>query len=406
MASRRDNLTPRSEHPGPGARLRARLWLLARAIMLLSLPYEAWLAYGDAWNFFALAREPGWPYLDYWVEFPPLYPFLAKLLYILAAGREHAFVYLHVGLMTAVQAANVALVDALARRLGDGLDAARRAGLYAVLTLGLMYTWGYFDPLAVLFMLLGLRAAWQQRAWVAGLAFGFGGLVKWFPALLVFPSLHGRARWRALAVMGVLLGGVWAWLWGMEPRFTRVSWQVQTQRAPWESPWALLQGRLHTGNLPAYERTANPPRAASAPMRWAPWLAFGLLLLLTPRRPRPGESDAAFRWRRSAWWLAAFFATSWGYSPQWVQYTLPVLLLALPWPFAGAWSVAWVGVHLLEWPLALSRGWFAALWLLVPLREVLLILALAKLVEGGGQGAGSREQEARSKKPVDDYIAS
>ncbi len=63
-----------------------------------------------------------------------------------------------------------------------------------------------------------------------------------------------------------------------------------------------------------------------------------------------------------------------GYSPQWVLYLLPLTLLLLP-PRRGIlMSIVLLAVNVLEWPVLLARGWFQGLYLLVPVRTLLLLL--------------------------------
>ncbi len=396
--------TDPSDHPLDRPGLWALLFLLGRGVLLLSLPYEALKAYGDLWNFYRLAATPGWPYLDYWAEFPPLYPFLAEVFYRLVGGQEHAFVYLHVLGMTLAQTGSVYLFARLVR----GRDAAfLRLAFYVFLHVGLFYTWGYFDALAVFFLLLGLWAGLRNRPGLAGLALGLGGLTKWFPlaVLLVFLPHWGtgKASWRRVGfVWGLawfVVFGVWGVLGVRGDGYTQYSWNAQSQRPPWESPWALFHGRLATGNFPAYDRTQSPPLDATFPAweRALPWAAFAALLLLgfgLFRRRQP-FSKPSLPW--AAWVLGAFFLTSWGYSPQWVLYTLPLFLLVLPWPTGALWSLLWLLLHLLEWPLALSRGWFEALWVLVPVRLFVLGLGMGLIVLTTVARSSNRERNPRTR---------
>ncbi|TLN26689.1 hypothetical protein FDZ74_01690, partial [bacterium] len=64
------------------------LFLLARIVLFLALPLEGLHGYGDFVTFFSVAQIPGWPFLNYWVEFPPLFPFLSELLYRLSGGQQ------------------------------------------------------------------------------------------------------------------------------------------------------------------------------------------------------------------------------------------------------------------------------------------------------------------------------
>ena len=62
-----------------------------RLLLLLALPLEGMVGYGDFIHFFRIANLGGWPYIHYWSEFPPIFPFLGELIYRLAAGRENTF---------------------------------------------------------------------------------------------------------------------------------------------------------------------------------------------------------------------------------------------------------------------------------------------------------------------------
>ena len=63
-----------------------------------------------------------------------------------------------------------------------------------------------------------------------------------------------------------------------------------------------------------------------------------------------------------------------GWSPQWLAYLVPLVLLSLPQPRASLYVVALTAVVILEWPVLLSRGRFDLLWLTVTIRTALLIL--------------------------------
>ena len=56
------------------------LFITSRLMLLAALPPEAITTYGDYEHYANLARlsEEGlFPFLDYWYEFPPLFPFLS-----------------------------------------------------------------------------------------------------------------------------------------------------------------------------------------------------------------------------------------------------------------------------------------------------------------------------------------
>ena len=70
------------------------LFFLARSVLFLSLPYEALGGYSDLLTFYSVASLDGWPYIDFWSEFPPLFAFFEKALYLMVRGQEHVFIYL------------------------------------------------------------------------------------------------------------------------------------------------------------------------------------------------------------------------------------------------------------------------------------------------------------------------
>ncbi len=354
---------------------------MGRLLLLVSLPLDALTGYGDHWNFYAQAALPGWPYLHFWTEFPPLFPLLSKLLYLLAGGREHAFTYLLALILTLAQAVTVALFARLARRYWEAQAAERLTWGFLVLTLALPFGWWYFDPLAVLLLLWGLWEIESGRPWRGGVALGLGGLTKLFP-LLALPVAWLRlprrdaARLTAAALGLVLLG--YGGLYALSPQMTAASLRAQSAKGSWETVWALLDGNLGTGNLNPQVNHRDPATAAlpaGNPPKLSPWgllVLFGGLGFFCLTRPRPKgrlllPAMTGFTW-------GVFLLWSPGYSPQWVLYLLPLILLTLPERTAFLMSAVFLLLGVLEWPVMLSRGWFQGLYALVPLRTALLAL--------------------------------
>lgn len=69
-----------------------------------------------------------------------------------------------------------------------------------------------------------------------------------------------------------------------------------------------------------------------------------------------------------------FFIWMPGWSPQWVYYLLPLIVLALPLRTAALVGTTLIFVNLLEWPILLSRGLFWALPISILLRTFLLVI--------------------------------
>jgi hypothetical protein len=140
--------------------------------------------------------------------------------------------------------------------------------------------------------------------------------------------------------------------------------------------WALVDGNMGTGNFGPESERADPQHAAQ-PMghsaripSWLtliPFAALGLLALV--KIPRGGAREqVAFL---GVTW-ALFLLWSPGWSPQWVLYLLPLMLLVLPLPRGVLLALALAIVSLLEWPILLSRGAFEGLYLTVPVRTMLV----------------------------------
>ena len=87
----------------------AGILAFSRLVTILSLPYSGLLGYGDLLTYFRVAEIPGWPYLQSWAEYPPIFPFLSELIYRLSSGVEHTYVYLMVFLFLLADLASLGL---------------------------------------------------------------------------------------------------------------------------------------------------------------------------------------------------------------------------------------------------------------------------------------------------------
>jgi len=68
------------------------LFFLARLVFFIASPYDIIPGYGDYWNFFNQAKL-GTPFLHFWTEFPPLFPFMSRTIFLLVNGKETAYSY-------------------------------------------------------------------------------------------------------------------------------------------------------------------------------------------------------------------------------------------------------------------------------------------------------------------------
>ena len=73
------------------------LFFTSRLMMLLAFPPENLIFYGDYQHYFNLADLTGrgfYPYLDYWYEFPPIFPYLNIAIYTLAGQQLKNYILL------------------------------------------------------------------------------------------------------------------------------------------------------------------------------------------------------------------------------------------------------------------------------------------------------------------------
>ncbi len=356
------------------------LFLASRLVLFTSLPIIGVKGYGDAFHFFRLA-EMGRPFIDYWVEFPPIFPVISTLLFRIVAGREFAYYYALAMLLTLFQAANVLLVQRLARRLFKDGSAEKRVWLYFSLLIGLGYGWWFFDPIPVFAMLLGLDLFFEGKNMRAGIVLAMGVLTKIFPALVLAAAWRYRPGRKALLVSALTLSItiiVYFAFWLASPQMTSASLQSQVRKGSWETVWALIDGNVHTGNFGSEAERVDPATAQMPqgnPPRLEPWITlipFSLFGLWLFWRSGPLNEGASVAFLGMTWCVFCLWSPGW--SPQWVLYFLPLILLALPLRLGALSAACLLLINLLEWPLLLSRGYFWGLWITIPLRTLLVIL--------------------------------
>jgi hypothetical protein len=354
-------------------------FIFARLIIFLSSTLEGIQGYGDFIHFYRLASLPGWPFINYWVEFPPLFPFLIAIIFRAAGGVEHTFDYLLLFILTLADAGNLYLFVKLIRLSRKNNSWIWRLAAYFIILLTLAYSWWYFDPLAVFFMLLGIYLLLSHRQSYAGIAFGVGLLVKLFPVIGLIAMWRFVNLRKAIKVAGIALGiGILAYgsLFLISPKFTSASLQSQTAKGSWETVWALIDNNYTTGNFgPETERLdasragvthRNPPVISS----WLTFLIFAAIGIAGMLKLHPDNPLQSLSLIGMAWCL--FLIWSPGWSPQWILYLLPLILIVFPEQNAFLLAAVIILINLLEWPILLSRGWFWSLSLTIPLRTLIL----------------------------------
>jgi hypothetical protein len=376
-----------------------------RLLLLAALPYEAVFRYGDYEHFFNLAEfaragAGGLPLIDHWVEFPPLFPYLSLALHSLTAGAEHLYSYALAILMTACDAANVFLLARIAERFLPPAYSMRAAWAYAAFLALPAFGWWTFEPLAVLAMLLTLEAVVSDRALRGGIAAGLGILTKLVPGVaLVVGWRFWPARRAALATAAaavIVVAGLLPFL-VLQPEMTVASLRSQGAKGSWETVWALVDGNRGTGMFGTLDERSDPALATMLrghPSRIPHWIptvvaaAIGLWVVW-----RAGGSDRRKAAPLLGFMLCLLFLWSKGWSPQWLAYLPPILLISLPFGQALGFGLNLVAISLVEWPLLITRGLFDLLWIPVVIRTALTLLLafiLAREILRGSDAARHR----------------
>ncbi|MDX1700522.1 MAG: hypothetical protein R3250_07895 [Melioribacteraceae bacterium] len=363
------------------------LFLFARFVLIISLPLEGLKSYGDFWNFYDIASL-GTPFVNLWVEFPPLFPFISRLFYLFSGGREHAYIYLLVIFFSIVQAGSIYLFHDISKRVFKGKGSSQRILMYSAILVGLFYGWAYFDCLGVFLLLWGIREILKGRVVNAGLIIGLGGLVKWFPILIipaVWRWLGPKKGFKVLLVALVIICLTWGGLYILAPENTMASLVSQFNKGSWETVWALLDGNLTTGNFGPQIDRRNPETAmiiqGNTPLipSWLSLLVFGFIGFSVLLRSNITDEQKFISF--ACFTFVLFYLWSPGYSPQWVLFLLPLVLLSFDEVRSILLSIILLIINLLEWPLLLSRGWFHLLDEIVIGRTIIFFM-LALLLLG------------------------
>jgi hypothetical protein len=371
----------------------AVLFVALRLMVLATFPADNLTLYGDYVYYYELAAysdQGSLPFVHYWSEYPPVFPFLSVGVYQLArlvGGGYHVYVGLMGLLMLAFSTGSLALFLRLAQRFRGDADAERRGWVYSVLFVPLIFTWWTFDALTVFSLLLALELLLSGRERWSAAAMGVGVLIKLVP-VLVFPAVmrtRPRRRWLTYGLIAAVVVAAVAWpllLAGGDVALT--SFRSPAGRSSWQTVWALLDGNLGTGLLGApadHFDLAMATAPGGNPARIPEWIrlvVFGLGYALLFWRARLGENP-----RRLVAFVCLtfvlFFLWSKGWSPQWQTLLFPLVLLALPLRRGVLFILVLSFVNLAEWPVLLSRGLNQWLYLTVPLRTGLFVLLLIEL---------------------------
>lgn len=304
-------------------------------------------------SFAAFSDEGFYPFVHYWMEYPPLFPWMAVGAYRLGlrfplwTDPRLAF-YSLVGLeLLPFEIGCLALIYLIARRVHSPRVALRCGWIYALLFVPL-YTWtGWFDTMPLFFLLATLYLLLDRRALTAGIALGLGFMSKATPAVILpvgwavlGPQATGRLLdWvkptprrirfvASFAATGLLIAAPFLWI---NPGLLAASFRSMFGRSSWETVWALLDGYTGYGRLGGNRFDPNPT-FATHPTSLPWWLitaTFAVLFLglyfrnVDWRSPRRAIAFTGLT-------VCLFLLYSKGYSPQFLVWLLPFIVIIFP----------------------------------------------------------------------------
>jgi len=133
----------------------------------------------------------------------------------------------------------------LYRLAGSPLQERGRSGwvwAYTLLFARSWAAWLNWDAIPRSLMLLALERWLAGRRTTSALLLGFGGLIKWFPLLLLAIVARFRRNWRETLVYGAIALALVALVIGLlavvSPTYTLASLRSNSSRTSWQTVWA------------------------------------------------------------------------------------------------------------------------------------------------------------------------
>jgi hypothetical protein len=387
------------------------LFLVFRLLALLLLRpggfIRDWSDFDTFLGIAAISDYGLYPFLHYWLEWPPLVPWLAvgayKLSLLCPPWTEPRlwFTLILGSVFLLFETGNFVLLYRIARRIGEDdrrerslpegpptaaegegadtqhatrntefashttLPALRVVVLYALLFAPVYAMLGFFDAIALFFLLLALDYTLRGRLLSSAIAVGVGFLVKLTP--LVFAPVALRRLWAEaesrriglrdgalylvatlLTVMALLLPFLLS-----QPAWLVTAARAVVGRSSWETVWAILEGYFGFGVIGGDR--LNPAETAFATHPASlPWLfitlGFGLLYLLLWTRPADYRQPRAVV-ALTGLTVTLFLLYSKGYSPQFLVYLLPFIILLFPDGRGVTYSLILTLLNVLEQPV-------------------------------------------------------
>lgn len=357
------------------------LFFFGRIILTLSLLPNLQDGVGGLQVYYQWADLFDWAFVDYWSEYPPLFPWLNKSIYLLCQGDYYLFLLVSVLIFSLAGAMLLVVHSKLSHRFYQPKEAnIRDLMLFGLLSV-LPYTWWYFDLIPVLLMMLGLQLLLENKVLASGFSLAAGILSKWFPLFVLVAAIRALPGKKALKLSLITLGMtvlIFGGLYWLSPVNTGASITALTGRNSYETAWALIDGNMTTGEVFLPSEHADPAAAARDTQRgnaavipsWLTLPIFGLLGLAAIWKMERGRDHHVISLTGIT--MCVFFIWCSGWSPQWILFLLPLITLSFTWNRALLLSGSLIFLTILEWLVLLARHIYPALYVIAPLRVILL----------------------------------
>jgi hypothetical protein len=360
------------------------LWVVMIVAQATVLSTGKWTQY---LYFLSTARLTDWgyyPLINHWIEYPPIFPWLNALLYRLSrwaidGPNSIIFFYALLGLVfTLCEIGILILVYRIIRRLVNKTLATVAAFILALTLWPTSVFYGWYDPIAAFFFIFALERLLVGRFITSAMASALGFLTKLFPLILVAIVLRIEKSTRkrvlyVLVVGGVIVSVLLPFVY-ISPEMMMATLRWLPHKSTYQTIYALIDGYYSFGVAPGARDFIDPDYAGwvEHPSRVPTGLVtvvFGLIGLYVYARPRPPNDKVAILVLTGLIMQLMLLYLK-GYSPQFIIWFLPLIILILPDARGLLYSMSLVVLNAIEYPL------YFTFWYNIP--SILAVIILAR----------------------------
>jgi len=362
------------------------LWVIMVIAQATVLSKGRWTQYLYFLSTAHLTDRGYYPLINHWIEYPPVFPWLNALLYRLSlwlmpgSGSTTLFFALLGLVFTLCEIGIFILIYRIINHVTNQKLATIAAFIFAITSWPTYLFYGWYDPIAAFFLMLGLERLVVGRFTTSAVATALGFLTKLFPFILVAVVLRVESSIRkrvlyVLVVAGVIAIVVLPFAY-INPEMMAATLRWLPNKSTYQTVYALVDGYLSYGEAPGAWQFTDPNQAGWVhhPSRVPTLLItiiFAVIGLYVYTRPRPPNNKVAMV-VLSGLIMQLMLLYLKGYSPQFILWFLPLIILILP-DARGLWyALSFAIVNALEYPL------YFTFWEHTP--PILVVIILARTI--------------------------